>query len=102
LEDATGNPISIEGLWGLRFVNESGDDEDSDADRSPTLYFSVGIEDEGHGLLGSIRPAHGEVDRDGGNHGHGEDGDVSLRISTPGANPAHLSSSGGSSFRPAR
>jgi uncharacterized protein (TIGR03118 family) len=112
LDDASGNPISIEGLWGLRFApgpkndgeldsdleaeSDSLSDSDalseSDADESPTLYFTAGIDDEAHGLFGSLRPTHEEADRDD-RHRRGDD-DADLRVTMVGANPAHLSSSG--------
>jgi len=52
LKDGSGNPITIEGLWGLRFGNgvRGGDPN--------TLYFAAGIPGPGqledHGLFGSI------------------------------------------------
>ena len=52
LEDPNGNPITIEGLWGLR-VGNGGNGGDPN-----TLYFAAGIpgggEIEDHGLFGSI------------------------------------------------
>jgi uncharacterized protein (TIGR03118 family) len=50
LEDATGNPIAIDGLWSLNFGNGKVSD-------SATLYFTAGIQNEAHGLLGSIQAA---------------------------------------------
>ena len=48
LRRPNGNPISINGLWGLRFGNGvAGGPRD--------LLFSAGIHDEAHGLLGMIR-----------------------------------------------
>jgi len=52
LKDGSGNPITIKGLWGLRFGNGgSGGDPN-------TLYFAAGIPGTGqvedHGLFGSI------------------------------------------------
>ena len=54
LADGSSIPISIEGLWGLKFGNGgSGGDPD-------TLYFAAGIagpdQIEDHGLFGSINP----------------------------------------------
>jgi uncharacterized protein (TIGR03118 family) len=43
-----GHPISIDGLWALRFGNGTFGD-------AHTLIFSAGPDDESHGLLGSIR-----------------------------------------------
>jgi uncharacterized protein (TIGR03437 family) len=50
LEDATGNPIKIDGLWSLNFGNGKASD-------SATLYFTAGIQSEAHGLFGSIQAA---------------------------------------------
>jgi uncharacterized protein (TIGR03118 family) len=50
LEDATGNPITIDGLWSLNFGNGKASD-------SATLYFTAGIQAQAHGLLGSIQAA---------------------------------------------
>jgi uncharacterized protein (TIGR03118 family) len=49
LDDASGKPIVIDGLWGLIFGNgvTAGD--------SNALYFAAGPEDETHGLFGSLR-----------------------------------------------
>jgi uncharacterized protein (TIGR03118 family) len=48
LRRSNGSPISIDGLWGLRFGNGvTGGSHD--------LIFSAGIDDEAHGLLGIIR-----------------------------------------------
>jgi uncharacterized protein (TIGR03118 family) len=50
LTNTDGNPIAIDGLWGLRFGNGTfGGPGD--------LVFTAGIADEGHGLLGEITPA---------------------------------------------
>lgn len=48
LQDTFGNPMAINGLWGLNFGNG--------AHQAPTttLFFTAGIGDEGHGLFGSI------------------------------------------------
>ncbi|MFB3905980.1 MAG: TIGR03118 family protein [Acidobacteriota bacterium] len=43
-------PISIDGLWGIGFGN------DGNAGPSTTLFFAAGIEDEEHGLFGTITP----------------------------------------------
>ena len=47
LRRASGNPIVIDGLWGLRFGN-------GNAARTNELIFSAGPDDESHGLLGKI------------------------------------------------
>src|SRR5262249_42721477 len=50
LMNTDGNPILINGLWGLRFGNGTFADQN-------TLVFTAGIGDEGHGLLGELSPA---------------------------------------------
>lgn len=44
----TGNPILIDGLWGLTFGNGSG------AGETDELFFTAGIGGEAHGLFGKI------------------------------------------------
>lgn len=51
LEDQRGEPIVIEGLWGMVFGN------DRMAGRSDALYFTAGIEQERHGLYGRVTVA---------------------------------------------
>ncbi len=48
LEDTSGAAISIDGLWSLTFGNDNG------AGSSSVLYFSAGIENQHHGLFGSL------------------------------------------------
>ena len=48
LTNVAGNPIVNEGLWGLRFGNGGN------GGTLGTLYFAAGIDDEEHGLFGSI------------------------------------------------
>ena len=50
LEDANGNPISIDGLWGLSFGNGGK------AGVPSALYFTAGLNGEADGLFGSIVP----------------------------------------------
>ena len=50
LQDESGTPISIDGLWGITFGN-GGNGGDPN-----TLYFAAGIAQEEHGLFGSLRP----------------------------------------------
>jgi uncharacterized protein (TIGR03118 family) len=50
MKDENGMPIVIDGLWGITFGN-GGNGGDKNA-----LYFAAGIEDETHGLFGSLRP----------------------------------------------
>jgi uncharacterized protein (TIGR03118 family) len=51
LQDTTGRPITINGLWGLAFGNgaQAGD--------TTTLFFAAGLNDEADGLFGTIVPA---------------------------------------------
>jgi uncharacterized protein (TIGR03118 family) len=48
LEDASNQPIKIEGLWGLTFGNGAG------AGSATSLYFAAGPNQEQDGLLGTI------------------------------------------------
>lgn len=50
LRDRHGKPIEIEGLWALRFGNGAN------AGPTTTLFFTAGIDDEEHGLFGTITP----------------------------------------------
>jgi len=54
LQDEGGNPISIDGLWGLQFGN--GDNPGDLGGDPNTLYFAAGIGHEQHGLFGSLKP----------------------------------------------
>jgi len=49
LTDGAGNPLAIDGLWGLTFGN------DHLAGNSQTLFFAAGINHEQHGLFGAIQ-----------------------------------------------
>ena len=50
LDGTDGNPLVIDGLWGLQFGNGTVTDAN-------TLYFSAGPDDESHGLFGSLTTA---------------------------------------------
>ena len=50
LRDRHGKPIQIDGLWALRFGNGAN------AGPTTTLFFTAGIDDEAHGLFGTITP----------------------------------------------
>jgi uncharacterized protein (TIGR03118 family) len=50
LSDSNGNPIVIDGLWGLIFGN-GGNGGDKNL-----LYFTAGADGETHGLFGSLSP----------------------------------------------
>jgi hypothetical protein len=53
LRGTNGLPITIDGLWGLIFGNGgSGGSPD-------VLYFAAGIQNEAHGLFGSLTACHG-------------------------------------------
>ncbi|MFC7449758.1 TIGR03118 family protein, partial [Rhodococcus daqingensis] len=52
LRDEAGDPVAVEGLWGLLFGNgESLGDANA-------LYFAAGPEDEKDGLFGALRAAN--------------------------------------------
>jgi uncharacterized protein (TIGR03118 family) len=68
LQSVDGGPVVIEGLWALAPGNggRGGDPE--------KLYFTAGIEDEAHGLFGSLEPAKkGHHDEDGDDEGEDEE-----------------------------
>ncbi|HEY9207122.1 MAG TPA: TIGR03118 family protein [Candidatus Methanoperedens sp.] len=50
LRGTDGKPITIDGLWGLGFGNGAN------AGPVNTLFFAAGIDDEQHGLFGTITP----------------------------------------------
>ena len=50
MNGADGNPITIEGLWGLKFGNGAS------AGPANTLYFTAGTGGEEHGLFGTLTP----------------------------------------------
>jgi len=51
LRGERGRPLMIDGLWALAFGNGAN------AGPTNTLYFTAGIDDEAHGLFGTILPA---------------------------------------------
>jgi len=53
-----GQPLAIEGLWALSFGNGGN------AGSVDTLFFTAGIDDEEHGLFGTITPVKGDDDDD--------------------------------------
>jgi len=65
LEGVNGQPVSIEGLWALKFGNGGR------AGVPDTLYFTAGPGDESHGLFGSLEP----VRTDARGHDQGDDDD---------------------------
>jgi len=58
LKDTLGQPMTIDGLWGLKFANGGS------SGRKNHLLFTAGIADESHGLFGFIRPADAEDKHD--------------------------------------
>ena len=54
LLDANGQPIAIDGLWGLSFGNNAK------AGVSNALYFSAGPNHESQGLFGNLVPVAGD------------------------------------------
>jgi len=61
-----GRPLVIEGLWALRFGNGAG------AGPATSLFFTAGIDDEAHGLFGTLTPlndAPGDDDNDNNDNG---------------------------------
>lgn len=50
LKDEHGNPLVVEGLWGLQFGNGGA------GGKTNSLYFAAGIDDEAHGLFGRFTP----------------------------------------------
>lgn len=98
LADTSGAPISISGLWGLTFASNAENEQDCDREdeEAATLFFAAGIEDESHGLLGTIQPAGsgGDVGEGGHHDGDHHGGDQAVRASVQVAvvaNPVHLS-----------
>ena len=49
VDGTDGNPLSIDGLWGLSVGNDGG------AGSSQSLYFTAGPSDESHGLFGVLQ-----------------------------------------------
>ena len=50
LRGRRGKPITIDGLWGLKFGNGAN------AGPANVLFFAAGIQDEAHGLFGTLTP----------------------------------------------
>jgi uncharacterized protein (TIGR03118 family) len=56
---AHGRPLAIDGLWALSFGNGAS------AGPATTLFFTTGLDDEAHGLFGTITPLNdGDNDAD--------------------------------------
>jgi uncharacterized protein (TIGR03118 family) len=63
LLDANGDPIAIEGLWGLEFDNRGSNQAGTQADSStgPALFFAAGINGYADGLFGTLIPTPAEL-----------------------------------------
>ena len=59
VRNADNSLMTIDGLWALAFGN------DGKAGLANTLYFSAGIQNELHGLFGTITPVPGDAGLDG-------------------------------------
>jgi uncharacterized protein (TIGR03118 family) len=55
LRNASDEPLTIDGLWALSFGNGNK------AGSATTLFFTAGIQDEAHGLFGTLTPAPDEL-----------------------------------------
>jgi uncharacterized protein (TIGR03118 family) len=71
MRGAHGRPLMIEGLWALSFGNGAN------AGPANTLFFTAGIDDEAHGLFGTLTPIakHNDGNDDGGDKGDDESND---------------------------
>jgi len=58
LKDPNDAILAIDGLWSLTFGND-GDPTQGGAGPANTLFFTAGIQDEQHGLFGTITPVDG-------------------------------------------
>ena len=61
-------PVSIDGLWGIGFGNGAN------AGPADVLFFAAGIQDEDHGLFGTLRPKNGDEDDDDQGENENENG----------------------------
>jgi len=69
LRDSSGKVLKIDGLWGLQFGNGVLEQKTS------TLYFTAGPEDESKGLYGSLTPIPGPPGKQDDDDDQGDDGD---------------------------
>jgi uncharacterized protein (TIGR03118 family) len=123
LSNDQGNPIQIEGLWGLEFSLRSrdGDRDDDDGhhdgdrgdakhgdgertDGSSVLYFTAGPNGEEDGLFGVITAVGRGKDRDPHSLANAASTELApalqeFSVSALGGNPVRLSSGNGVSFR---
>jgi uncharacterized protein (TIGR03118 family) len=68
VRDARHHPLHIDGLWALGFGNDAG------AGPATTLFFNAGINDEAHGLFGTITPLTDSSDADQDANGDDDNG----------------------------
>jgi uncharacterized protein (TIGR03118 family) len=63
LEDASGSPIAISGLWGIEFDNRGSNEAGSTStpSASPALFFAAGINGYADGLFGNLTPSPAEL-----------------------------------------
>ncbi|HEY6923213.1 MAG TPA: TIGR03118 family protein [Steroidobacteraceae bacterium] len=63
LLDATGTPLSIDGLWGIEFDNRGNNEAGTTTSPStgPALFFAAGINNYAHGLFGTLTPVAAEL-----------------------------------------
>jgi len=62
LKGTNGNPLNIDGLWGLVFGNGAFNSGSGIGGGSPdVLYFAAGIQNQRHGLFGSLTTCAGPV-----------------------------------------
>jgi uncharacterized protein (TIGR03118 family) len=63
LLDADGDPIAIEGLWGIEFDNRGSNEAGTQANPStgPALFFAAGINGYADGLFGTLTPTPAEL-----------------------------------------
>jgi uncharacterized protein (TIGR03118 family) len=59
LQDASGSPIVIPGLWGLEFDNRGSNQ--ANPSNGPALFFSAGINNYANGLFGTFTPVATEL-----------------------------------------
>ena len=69
MKAAKGRPVTIEGLWDMKFGNGMN------AGPVNVLFFAAGIDDEAHGLFGTLMPGKHEDGEDNGDDDHEGDDD---------------------------
>lgn len=61
LEDASGNPIAINGIWGISFGNTSPNNYDSAGAPAAEMYFAAGPNHASEGLFGYLTPTKADL-----------------------------------------